>query len=224
MASVLKQDVFSQGGNHPQPVAFNIEDVQGRARDYLQQIQQQADAILADANQQAEQIRAEAKQQGLADAQQEVGQRVERSAQKLSDERCRTAVAACEAAVSRLAADTSAWLATWRNQTVELAANIAEKLVRREMRDDNEMLRVWMEEALVSWRDARDVRVLVHPDDFSVAGRFLQQLSKSVPQAVGVEVLPDPEVQLGGCVVRSSHGQIDQQLETQLQRLVEQLG
>jgi flagellar biosynthesis/type III secretory pathway protein FliH len=50
----------------------------------------------------------------------------------------------------------------------------------------------------------------------AVAGRFLQNLAKSVPQAAQVEVLPDPEISLGGCIVRSSHGQLDQQLETQL--------
>ena len=44
-----------------------------------------------------------------------------------------------------------------------------------------------------------------------------------IPQAAQIEVIPDPEISLGGCIVRSMHGLIDQQLETQLQRLVEQL-
>ena len=91
------------------------------------------------------------------------------------------------------------------------------------MQDHDETRRVWMEEAIVAMRNVRELLVLVHPDDFSVAGRFLQQLAKSIPQAASVEILPDPEIKAGGCVVRSSHGQLDQQLESQLQRLVEQL-
>jgi flagellar assembly protein FliH len=80
-----------------------------------------------------------------------------------------------------------------------------------------------MEEALVTMRDSRDIRIVVNPDDFELAGRYLQKLSKTMPQAGSAEVLPDPEVSRGGCIVRSSYGQIDQQLETQLERLVEQL-
>ena len=110
-----------------------------------------------------------------------------------------------------------------RNLTVELAARMAEKLVRRAMQDNEEVLRVWLEEAIIAMRDARELRILVNPGDFSVAGRFLQNLTKMIPQAALIEVIPDPEISLGGCIVRSMHGFIDQQLETQLQRLVEQL-
>ncbi len=223
MASVLKHEALIRGNDTVQPVVFNMEDVQSRARDYLLEMQQQAAEVLQRANEEATRIRQQAKQEGLAAANQQFEQQVAQAAQKLSDERCRTAIGACEQSVQQLTTETVNWLALWRNQTVELAARIAEKLVRREMRDENELLRVWMEEALVAMRDGREVRVLVHPDDFSVAGRFLQKLTKMVPQAAGVEVLPDPEVQPGGCIVRSSHGQIDQQLESQLARLVEQL-
>jgi flagellar assembly protein FliH len=223
MASILKHDILMRGGDLPQPVAFNIEDVQTRARDYLLEVQERAAELLHQAQQQSAQIRQQAKAAGLAEAQAQFEQQVTAAAQKLSDERCKTAIQACEKTVESLTNETTEWLALWRNQTVELAAKIAEKLVRREMRDENELLRVWMEEALVAMRDARDVRVSVHPDDFAVAGRYLHKLSKTIPQAGSAEVLPDPEIQLGGCVVRSNHGSIDQQLETQLQRLVEQL-
>lgn len=223
MASVLKSDILARGSEYPQPIAFNVEDVQSRARDYLSQVQQEASAILATAKLDATKILEQAKLDGLAQAETAVTQRVEQSAQQLSDKRCKTAIAACEATVKSLTEDTTKWLAMWRNQSIELAVKIAEKLLRREMQDKEETLRVWMEEAIVAMRDARDVRVLVHPDDFAVAGRFLQQLAKSVPQAASVEILPDPEISLGGCIVRSTHGHIDQQLESQLQRLVQQL-
>ena len=222
MASVLKSESIGSG-EISRPVAFNIVDVQSRARQYLIEVQAEAAQILSQARDESVRLKEEAKQQGLAEAQKNFEQSVEEAAQKRSDARCKTAIASCEATVAELTKETANWLALWRNQTVELAAKIAEKILRREMADENELLRVWMEEALVAMRDARDVRVLVHPDDFAVAGRFLSGLAKSVPQAASVEVIPDPEVSLGGCVVRSNHGQIDQQLETQLQRLVDQI-
>jgi flagellar biosynthesis/type III secretory pathway protein FliH len=223
MASIIKQESILQGSQIAQPIAFNMVDVQTKARDYLAEVQKQAERILLDARNEAEQLRERAKLEGAARGQAEFDQRVEKAAQRLSDNRCKTAIAACEATVNELAQETSKWLALWRDQTVELAAKMSEKVLRREMNDHEETLRVWMEEALVAMRDSRDVRVLVHPDDFSIAGRFLQQLARTVPQAANVEILPDPEISLGGCLVRSSHGQIDQQMHVQLQRLVEQL-
>ena len=223
MASVLKQESLQKGSASIQPIAFNIEDMQTRARDYLLEMQEQAEEILTKARAEASRLKGLARQEGLNEARKQHDKQVADAAQKLSDERCKTAIMTCEKTVEQLTADTAQWLAEWRNQTVELAAKIAEKLVRREMRDDNEMLRVWMEEAIVSMRDERDVRVLVHPDDFAVAGRFLQNLAKTIPQAGEVEVVPDPEINLGGCIVRSKNGRIDQQLESQLQRLVDQL-
>lgn len=223
MASVLKQAALLPGTHRSETIAFNLEDVQQRAHEILEEARLQAERLLSDAQRQARETLAAAKEQGLAEAQQEIDQRVERTAQQLSDTRCRTAIAACENTVQQLAKETAKWLTAYRDQTIELAAKIAEKIVRREMLDNEEVLRVWMEEAIVAMRDMRDIRVIVHPDDFAIAGRFLQQLSKSVPQAASVQVLPDPQVEPGGCLVKSSHGQIDQQLEIQLQRLVQQL-
>ena len=223
MATILKSDHLLQAKVSSQPVAFNIEDVQQRARDYLAEIQQQAAGIIAQANQQAGEIRKQAHREGLASGQADFERRVAERSQQVSDQRCKTAIGSCESTVTKLAEETTGWLTNWRNMTVELASRMAEKVVRRRLQDSEETLRVWLEEAIVAMRDARDLRVLVHPDDFAVAGRFLQNLAKMIPHAAQVEVLPDPTISLGGCIVRSMHGTIDQQLESQLNRLVEQL-
>ncbi|MBX3423576.1 MAG: hypothetical protein KF752_18625 [Pirellulaceae bacterium] len=223
MASVLKPDTLQRGKTTAIPIAFNVQDVQSRAQDYLAEIQQRADEILAEAHTQAQQIKEQARKDGLTAAQAEVERQIEERAGKLSDQRCRTAIAACQKSVDKLTSETSQWLARWRDQTVELSAKIAEKLIRREMAVDQELLRVWMEEAIVALRDQREIRVLVHPDDFAVAGRFLQNLIQTMPHAGAIEVTPDPQVEPGGCIAKSQHGQIDQQLQTQLLRLTAQL-
>ncbi len=223
MATILKADRLNHSATDKSLAAFNVEDVQDRVRAYLAEVQQQAAQIVSDANRKAEGILLAAHQQGLASGKAEFKQQVERRAQQLSDQRCKTAIASCEATVQKLSSETTTWLTHWRNLTVSLSAKIAEKLVRRTMQDNEEVLRVWLEEAIVALRDSRELRVLVNPDDFAVAGRFLQNLTKSIPQAAQIEVIPDPEITKGGCVVRSMHGTIDQQLESQLERLVQQL-
>jgi len=223
MATILKGDRIGQISTDAHLIVFNVEDVQERARAYLAEIQQQAMQIIEEANKKAIDIAMAAHQAGLASGRAEIDDQVERRAQQISDQRCKTAIASCEATVQQLSGETTAWLTHWRNLTVELASQMAEKLVRRSMKDNEEVLRVWLEEAIIAMRDARELRILVNPDDFTVAGRFLQNLTKMIPQAARIEVIPDPEISLGGCIVRSMHGLIDQQLETQLQRLVEQL-
>jgi flagellar assembly protein FliH len=224
MATILKSDRLEGGQIGITPlISFNVDDLQKQARDYLSEVQSQAAQILADANKKAIEIREKAYQTGLAEGQAEFEKRVEQRSQQMSDQRCKTAIAACDATVKQLSEETTQWLTQWRNLTVALAAQMAEKIVRRSMQDHEEILRVWLEEAIIAMRDSRELRVLVHPDDFAVAGRYLQNLTKMIPQAAQIDVLPDPEVSRGGCIVRSMQGFIDQQLETQLQRLVDQL-
>ena len=133
MAAVIKKHDLAQGTGAPQPVAFNVEDVQSRARTYLQDVRRQADQILAEAQVEAEKLHAAAKEQGRLEAEREFEQRVESAARQLSDARCKTAVAACENWLSQIAENNLAWLANWRAQTVSLAGRIAEKVVRRSM-------------------------------------------------------------------------------------------
>ncbi len=223
MATILKNDRIDSGNAVTSLIAFNVEDLQQQARGYLEEVQRQAAQILEDARQKAVEIQKQAHQQGVEAAMRDFQTRVDQQSQQLSDQRCKTAITACEATVKQLSEETAQWLSQWRNLTVGLAAQMAEKLVRRSMQDNEEVLRVWLEEAIIAMRDSRELRVLVHPDDFAVAGRFLQNLTKMIPQAAQIEVIPDPEISRGGCLVRSMQGFIDQQLETQLQRLADQL-
>ena len=223
MATILKESDLKQSGVEARLVAFNIDDVQTRAQAYLAEVRQQAAALLAQAQSQADAVRAGAHAEGLAQAQKEIAQQVEQRAQQLTEERIRLAVGACQKAIDSLTTDTSKWLQEWRDVTIDLAISMAEKLTRQSMAHGLEPLRVWLEEALMMMRDARDVHILVHPDDFTWAGRYLQTMARHVPHAGSAEILPDPEVSRGGCIVRCQHGEVDQQLETQLARLGEQL-
>jgi flagellar assembly protein FliH len=225
VASILKQNVLLRGADTPQPVAFNIEDVQARARDYLLEVQQQAAEFLQRAGEEAKTIKEQARQAGLAAAQVEFERRVAKSAKELSDQRCHTAIAAGENTLQQLASATNQWLEAWRDQTVQLAVKMAEKLVRHELSFQSAaVLERWLEEALRAARDTRELRICVHPNDMEVAGAALERLAKAVPNAAAATVIADAEVKPGGCLMLSEQGSIDLQLETQLERLAGSLG
>ncbi len=155
-----------------------------RAQAYLDEVRRQAAEVLASAQQEASTIRQAAHNQGLVDAQKEFEQQVETRARQLTEERIKLAVAASQQAVESLTKDTSQWLQEYRDVTIDLAIAMAEKLMRQSMEHGLEPLRVWLEEALMLMREAREVHILVHPDDFTIAGRYLQQMAKNVPHAV----------------------------------------
>ncbi len=224
MASILKLRNETKPHSSNAAVAFNLQDVRQSADEYLAEVRARAESILQEAEQNAAEILEEARRQGLADAESEVAERVKQSARQLTDVRCRTAIASCETAIERVHEATAEWLQIWREQTVTLAAKMAEKLLRHELSQDRtETLRAWLQEALGALRESRQVRIFVHPDDLAIADQLLRLIARSIPQAAEADVIADASIELGGCVIRTSHGQFDQQLSTQLERLVDQL-
>jgi flagellar assembly protein FliH len=224
MASILKAQTGAVDSDGETPVVFDLKDVKQSAEAYVADAQQNAQRLLDEAESAAESIREEARLRGLEDAETEFNSRVQEAARKLTELRCRTAIASCESAIENVQTLTADWLELWRDQTVTLAASMAEKLLHREIAQDRKhTLRCWLDDALGSLREARSVRVLVHPDDHAVAEQLLEMIARSIPQVAEAVVVVDPEIELGGCIVRTSHGSIDQQLSTQLQQLVHQL-
>lgn len=223
MASILKARSPSTATKDG-PIAFNLQDVQLSADSYLAEVQSRAEEILCEAREMAREVQEKARKQGLEQAEQEFDERVQQAARKLTELRCRTAIASCESALERINETTVNWLTAWRDQTVSLAAHMAEKLVRQEISlDRRKTLSHWLEDALNSLRESRSIHICVHPDDHSIAEQLLELIARSIPQTSEARVVADSKVELGGCIVRTSHGQIDQQLTTQLERLVEQL-
>jgi flagellar biosynthesis/type III secretory pathway protein FliH len=104
-------------------------------------------------------------------------------------------------------------------QVVDLALQIAQKVVEREVENMPD-LAVNVIRAALEEMDARTaIRVRVNPDDAELLQRRWAQV---VPPGVGperVELQPDERVQAGGGIVETTHGQVDAQLSTKLEQL-----
>ena len=104
-------------------------------------------------------------------------------------------------------------------QVVDLALQIAEKVVEREVENMPD-LAVNVIRAALEEMDARTaVRVRVSPDDADLLRRRWAQV---VPPGIGadrIELQPDERVQSGGAIIETTHGQVDAQLETKLAQL-----
>jgi flagellar biosynthesis/type III secretory pathway protein FliH len=104
-------------------------------------------------------------------------------------------------------------------QVVDLALQIAQKVVEREVENIPDMA-INVIRAALEEMDARTaVRVRVNPADEELLRRRWSQI---VPPGIGadrVELQKDEKVQSGGAIIETTHGQVDAQLESKLAQL-----
>jgi len=70
---------------------------------------------------------------------------------------------------------------------------------------------------------AADVRIALHPSQLQKLQQELPNLRLSWPQMKHVELVADESVAPGGVRIHSQHGQVDGQLDTQLDRIIREL-
>lgn len=216
MSTVIKQrdSLRSAPG-----VAFNLDDVSAQARQYLEAVRHEAAKLVARAQAEAEQVRRRAEAEGLAAAQRKIDELVD---QRLV-ERLRGALPALDAAVREIQKSRHAWLAQWERSAVDLAARMAERVVRRELQSDPQVRETLVREALELAAGSPEVRLHVNPADHEALARFAAELARTCARLAPTEVVPDPTVSPGGCRVETRFGAIDQTVEAQLERLAEEL-
>jgi flagellar assembly protein FliH len=104
-------------------------------------------------------------------------------------------------------------------QVVDLALQIAQKVVEHEVEDMPD-LAIHVIRAALEEMDARTaVRVRVCPDDEELLRRRWAQV---VPAGIGadrIELVKDERVHSGGAIIETNHGEVDAQLETKLAQL-----
>jgi len=68
-----------------------------------------------------------------------------------------------------------------------------------------------------------DVRIAVHPGQKQMLAESLPQLRMNWPNLTHVELIEDAKLTPGGCRVFSAHGEIDADLERQIDRVAADL-
>jgi type III secretion protein L len=175
---------------------------------------EQAAAIIAAANaraaalvRQGEELRAEARRQGYADGR-------DAAAAELTET---LAAAARAAAGVRVQAEPAALRLAGR-----LAARMAEKIVGRAVEIEPDTFTAIAAQALAASRArAGLIKLRVHPDDHASLERddARRALLARFDGGVELEILPDPAVGRGGCVVETATVRLDARLETQIAAL-----
>ncbi len=207
---------------------FSFADIEAAARRILLRARSQAEQLLAEAQAQAEQMRAEAVEEGRTQGHQEgmaaglaQGQR---SGHDAALGECRQELAGLIQTLSATAAEIDASRreleASAVAEVAELAIALARRILKRQAAVDPQVLIANLTEAMALVIHASDVRIAVHPEQKAILERELPHLKLQWPNLKHVELVADESIAPGGCRLATHHGEIDADLNSQLDRVV----
>jgi flagellar assembly protein FliH len=220
MATIIKSETQTHPSGTPlRRVAYDLNDLSGQADQYLDRVRIEAGKIVLQAKQDAEKVRTQAEQAGRKAA--------EEAIEKILDDKVakqmRTLTPALESAVAQIVDSQADWQRHWEKSIVQLACTLAKRIVRRELQHDPEISLEWIREALALAGGAAEITLRLHPTDLVTLRSQVEQLAAVFSPAAPARLVADESITLGGCRVETQFGSIDQQLETQLARISEEL-
>jgi len=197
----------------------------------LRDIEAEAAAILADARKQAEEIGraahatglAQGRQEGLAQGLAEGKQSGHEQALAEHRERLAQLVQALAKTAAELDASRGQLEAQGLVEVIALASGIARRVTKRQGMIDPAVLRANLAEALQLAINSADIRIALHPSQIDLLKTELPELLKNWPNLRHVELVEDAAIAPGGCRIFTPHGQVDADLNTQLDRVIDSL-
>jgi flagellar assembly protein FliH len=110
-----------------------------------------------------------------------------------------------------------------KTDLVRLALAIADRVTHQHALLNRQVAQATVEETLKMMGAARTVVLLVHPTEIETLENFLPDLLAKIRAIDSIELTPDDTITPGGCTVRFGSGQIDATIETQIQRIADEL-
>jgi len=225
MATVLKAEQAAAGVHRPR--VLNLYDIAAQADRIVAEARAEADRILAEARQQAEQVRREAIEQGRREGYEQGAKEgrtaaCEQARQEFAAQQA-SLIQALQSAIDQFEQQKRRLLSAAHHDLIELAVAIAARIVKRIGQLDREVVVENLREVIDRVGARNDLVVKISPQDEQAARRFFEQLVKTHEQCRHVRIVADETVSPGGCVVCTSQGRIDATIETQLDRLAEEL-
>ncbi len=104
---------------------------------------------------------------------------------------------------------------------VELALIAAEAVINEEVHQDKSVVVTQVKKALTALHGAEDIAVRLNTDDYDALAQAKSMFVSDPSKMAKVKIIADDSVELGGCIVESSLGSIDAQLQVQFHKISE---
>jgi flagellar assembly protein FliH len=174
--------------------------------------EERAQDVVTQAQAQVEEIRNEALRQGTAQGREQATQEILPSLVAFAD------------AAQALIVFEERLISRYTGQIVQLALEIAEKIIGQTMHQDPQMVESVLERAKREVADARQIRIWLHPTDFQLLAEARPDLVKMGDEAGRkIDVAASEEISRGGCRLETEIGLVDATIPTQLDEIRRQL-
>jgi flagellar assembly protein FliH len=208
--------------------AFSMQDIEAAARSVLLRARGNADQVLAAARTESEQIKRKALADGLAEGRAqgrregfEEGKKSGHAQALAQNSEAMKQLINSLTQACRVLDDARDQLHTHViSEVVGLAGAIARKVVRREADYDEQVLARNLKQALSLTVHAADVRIAVNPAQKKTLEAELPNLRLAWPQLKHIELTEDSSISAGGARVFTAQGQIDADVNVQLDRII----
>jgi len=219
-------------GREAAGVRLDLGDLERHAEQIRCIAAEQAERMLTDAKAERERLISSAAQLGFARGLEEgraQGRQEGQAAGKAEalgqwQQRLTTLETSLAAALAQFEQDRERMLFEARQDVLTLALMLMQKVTRRVIATDASVVADQMAAALGTLSKPTSVVVAVHPDDEKAAAETLPGLLGQISVAKHAELVVDPSLGRGSCVVRTAGGGvIDASIQTQLERIVDAL-
>lgn len=227
MATAAPRVIKARESSGKADSAYNFIDLRQRCEAYAADIQKQCQAWVAEARAEVDRIRDEAYQEGraagfkdgLSDAAEQITTRAAADTRQQLNAALETLGPSIEHAAYELVEERQRWRSKWEVAACELAIALAGKLTERVIDADPTVLLTRMQAVLEMAAGHTTAVLHLNPKDIESLGSEVDAIIDRNP----VEIVSDARVQPGGCVLSTDVGEIDGQLDTQLDRISEEL-
>ncbi|MDG2055269.1 MAG: FliH/SctL family protein [Phycisphaerales bacterium] len=212
-------------------VVVDFEDLGRQATRILDDARAKASEIIAKASQEALEIKAKAAVEGMAQGQTEGFKtglsdghaKGEAEAQASHSEAIVQLVAQWQTQINSFVDSRAQLLESCRTQAIQLSLAIARRVVYRVVHEDPGVVADQLSDALAMVSQTSEVEVVIHPDQDALVRDVLPDICATLQQVDSVALTLDAAITPGGCLVRTRGGAIDATIETQIDRIIDEL-
>ncbi len=213
-----------------QPKENPEQEQQALPEQLLDEAKKKAESIISKASEQASLILEEARQQASAEAEQlkkaassEGYEQGYRSAIESAKKEAEQIKKQARDVLARAEENRRKTIEGLRKEVFDLAVEIAEKILARELKSHPETVLSIAEEAIQLAGNRKHVVLWVHPSELEICNVHKDRLVSHLPPRSNLQIMADETVEPGGCVVENEYGRVDARLSTRWQNLLASL-
>jgi len=210
---------------------FSMADIENQAAEILDRAKRHADRLEAAAHEQAKKILKDAHTAGLRGGWNEGFKKGHDEGSKAGKEQALAehkaefadTIAALKAAAEQMNRSRIELESSALKDVLELSIAIAERVTKRQGILDPAVAVNNVEEALKLVSHSSDIRIAIHPKNKSTLKEVLPRLKTQWPALEHLELVEDAMLAPGGCRIYTSQGEVDGDLDGQINRVVSDL-